>query len=194
MPMLRTRIRAGIVAGLVMSLVFAMVLTLAQVLDRFVLKPRLGEPTPITLRVPYGPRLVRDRHSGRAEVRYLHERLLVARGTVLRPEQREHVAAFAYDAAQRPPSGARVRGMLVILFTLGFGLVTYLRKFGQARLKLLRTQIGVLVAMGLLAILAKALLSLTALPEYWIPIATVPLWVATSFDRRTAMLVTVVLA
>ena len=48
--------------------------------------------------------------------------------------------------------------------------------------------------MGGLALFAKALLTFTALPEFWIPIATVPLWVATSFDRRTAFVVTVVLA
>ena len=194
MPKLRTRIRAGIVAGLVMSLVFALLLTVVHVVDRFAVRPEMGKPTPVTLRVPYGPRLVRDRHSGKAELRYLHERLIVPRGTVLRGDNREHVYAYTYDAAYRPPSGTRIRGTVVILFTLAFALVTYLRKFGQSRLKLLRAQLGVLMAMGLLAIAAKALLVLTGLPEYWIPIATVPLWVATSFDRRTAMLVTVVLA
>src|SRR5688572_3461517 len=193
MPKLRTRIHAGIVAGLVMSLVFALLLTLVHVVDRFALRPEIGAATPVTLRVPYGPRLLRDRQSGKTELRYVHERIIVPRGTLLRADEREHVQAFAYDSGHRPPSGARIRGTVVILFTLAFALVTYLRKFGQSRLKLLRVQLGMLIAMGLLAIAAKALLVLTSLPEYWIPVATVPLWVATSFDRRTAMLVTVVL-
>lgn len=191
--MLRTRVRAGVVAGLVMSLVFALILTLVHVVDRFAFKVSLDEPAPVSLRVPFNSRLVRE-GPRRAELRYVHERLLVPRGTQLRANVREHVAAVTYESAQRPPSGSRIRGTIVILFTLTFALVTYLRKFGQSRLRLLRTQIGLLVAMGLLAIGAKALLLFTSLPEYWIPIATVPLWVAASFDRRTAMLVTVVLA
>jgi len=194
MPKLRTRMRAGIVAGLVMSLVFALLMTLVHVVDRFALRPEIGAPTPVSLRVPYGPRLIRDPGSGKTELRYVHERVAVPKGTVLRADDREHLYAYTYDAAHRPPSGARIRGTVVILFTLAFALVTYLRKFGQSRLKLLRAQLGVLIAMGLLAIAAKALLVLTSLPEFWIPVATVPLWMATSFDRRTAMLVTVVLA
>ncbi len=194
MPKLRTRIHAGTVAGLVMSLVFALLLTLVHVVDRFALRPEIGAPTPVTLRVPYGPRLLRDQHSGKTELRYVHERIIVPKGTLLRADDREHLQAFAYDSALRPPSGARIRGTVVILFTLAFALFTYLRKFGQSRLKLLRAQLGVLIAMGLCAVAAKALLVMTGLPEYWIPVATVPLWVATSFDRRTAMLVTVVLA
>jgi putative nucleotidyltransferase with HDIG domain len=192
--MLRTRVRAGIVAGLVMSLVFALALTLVHVTDRFAFTVALDRPAPITLRVPYGPRLVRELKTRRPELRYVHERLLVPKGTWLRGTEREHVAAVAYESAQRPPSGSRIRGTVVILFTLACALVAYLRKFGQSRLRLLRTQIGLLAAMGLLAITAKGLLIFTSLPEYWIPIATVPLWVASSFDRRTAMLVTVVLA
>ncbi|HVJ22196.1 MAG TPA: HDIG domain-containing protein [Polyangiaceae bacterium] len=175
-----------------MSLVFALLLTLVHVVDRFALRPELGASTPVTLRVPSGPRLIR--HGGKVELRNLHDHLIIPRGTVLRTDDREHQYAFAYDSANRPPSGARIRGTVVILFTLAFALVTYLRKFGQSRLKLLRAQLGVLIAMGLCAIAAKWLLVWTGLPEYWIPVATVPLWVATSFDRRTAMLVTVVLA
>ncbi len=78
--MLRTRVRAGIVAGLVMSLVFALALTLVHVTDRFAFTVALDRPAPITLRVPYGPRLVRELKTRRPELRYVHERLLVPRG------------------------------------------------------------------------------------------------------------------
>src|SRR5262249_5925970 len=42
--------------------------------------------------------------------------------------------------------------------------------------------------------LAKLLLLFTALPEYWVPMAAVPLWVALIFDRRTAFLMEVAVA
>ena len=42
--------------------------------------------------------------------------------------------------------------------------------------------------------LAKAMLLFTGMPELWVPVAAAPLWIALSFDRRTAFLVNVVLA
>jgi putative nucleotidyltransferase with HDIG domain len=194
--MLRTRIRAGPVAGLVMSLLFAALLTVVQAGPRLIagLDPHFGEPAPTTLRVPYGPRIVRDISTGRADLHYEHERVIVPMGTVLREDVEQHWTAFIYESMHRPPQWPRLAGIFAIMFTLSMALTAYLRKFGQSRLRLLRVQIGVLVAMGALAVFAKALLTFTALPEFWIPIATVPLWVATSFDRRTAFVVTVVLS
>jgi putative nucleotidyltransferase with HDIG domain len=52
----------------------------------------------------------------------------------------------------------------------------------------------VFLAMWLLALLAKVVLLFTGLPEFWIPLAAVPLWVSTGYDRRVAFLVTVVLS
>ena len=82
----------------------------------------------------------------------------------------------------------------MIFFTLTMALTAYLRKFGQSRLRLMRSQVGVLLTIGLMAVVAKLLLLFTALPEYWIPLSAVPLWVSTAFDRRTGFVVTVVLA
>ncbi|MCA9596042.1 MAG: HDIG domain-containing protein [Myxococcales bacterium] len=194
--MLRTRVRAGPVAGLVMSLLFALILTAIQAGDRYVPSwaPVFGKPAPVTLRVPYGPRIIRDRMTGRADLTYLHARALVPIGTVLNPKAEAHWTAYIYESLHRPPRWPRLAGIYAIFFTLTMALTAYLRKFGQSRLRLLRVQIGVIVSMGLLAIVAKALLLFTALPEFWIPLAAVPLWVSTSFDRRTAFLVTVVLA
>src|SRR5262249_20703194 len=67
-------------------------------------------------------------------------------------------------------------------------LTTYLRQFGQNRVRLLRPQVGLMaLAVGSLVI-AKCLLLFTALPEFWIPMAALPVWVALAFDRRTAFL------
>ena len=89
--MLRTRVRAGPVAGLVMSVLFALVLTAVQLGDRYVSAwtPKMGESLGLTLRVPYGPRVIRDRATGRSELRYEHQRIVVPR--VGRPERESDV-------------------------------------------------------------------------------------------------------
>ena len=193
--MLRTRVRARAVAGLGLGLVFAALLTLIQAGDRFVAgwAPAFDQPTRVTLRVPYGPRVIHDPLTGRADLHYEHARVLVPRGEVLRGQNQAHWTAYIYETLHRPLRWPRLAGAFAIFFTLAMALTAYLRRFGQSRLRLLRVQVGVLVLMAVLALIAKALLLFTALPEFWIPIATVPLWIATSFDRRTAFLVTVVL-
>ncbi len=194
--MLRTRIRVGPVAGLVLSLLLAAALTAVQSFDRFVpaWAPGFEEPVRTTLRVPYGPRLQRDQRTGRVEFLFRHERVVIPPGTQLRREVEENWVAYVHESLRRPPTGARLVGMLVIFFTLAMALTSYLRKFAQSRLRLLRPQVGVAAAMLGLLLVAKGLLLFTALPAFWIPAATVPLWVATSFDRRAAFVVSVVLA
>jgi putative nucleotidyltransferase with HDIG domain len=194
--MLRTRVRAGSIGGLVLSLVAAVVLTIVHSGDLFVSRwtPSYDVPVRTTLRVPYGPRIVRDWSSGHAEIRFENFRVVVPPGTVLNRARDDHRAAYLYEWVRRPPTWERLTGLLVIFFTLMMTLTAYLRKFGQSRLKLMRSQVGVLLTMGILALAAKLLLLFTALPEYWIPLAAVPLWISTAFDRRTGFIVTVVLA
>jgi putative nucleotidyltransferase with HDIG domain len=194
--MLRTRVRAGPIAGLVVSLVAAIVLTAIHSGDLFVRSwiPSYDERVHTALRIPYGPRLVRDWSSGRAEIRFENFRVVVPPGAVLLRSREDHRAAYLYEWVRRPPTTQRLGGLLVIYFTLMMALTAYLRKFGQSRLRLMRSQVGVLLSIGLLAVTAKLLLLFTALPEYWIPAAAVPLWVSTAFDRRTGFVVSVVLA
>src|SRR5260370_33391633 len=73
-------------------------------------------------------------------------------------------------------------------------LTAYLRRFGQNRVRLLRTHVGLFFAMFVMMLVVKLLLLFTALPEFWVPVAALPLWVSLSFDRRTAFLVSLVLA
>jgi putative nucleotidyltransferase with HDIG domain len=194
--MLRTRVVSGPTVGLVMSLVFAALLTAIHAGDGYVKSwwPRFGQPTQVTLRVPYAPSIVRDLTSGHSRVRYPGHHTIVARGTVLTPSIEAHESAYLFEMARRPPSPERLGGMFVVFFALTMGLVAYLRRFGQSRVRLLRTQVGLLTAMGLLALLAKGVLLFTALPPLWIPMATVPLFVATAYDRRTALIVSLVMA
>lgn len=188
--MLRTRVRAGPIAGVVLSALFALVFTAIVVGDLFVpsLTPRFGRPAAVTLRLPYGPRIIRDEHQ---RLVYEHTRLIVPRGTVLREWDDNHRAAFAYESIRRPPTTGRLVSLYVIYFIVGMMLTAYLRRFGQNRVRLLRAQLGLLMLMSGSIALAKAMLVFTSLPEFWIPIAALPLWVALAFDRRTAFLVEV---
>ena len=195
--MLRTRVRAGAVAGFVMSLVFAMLLTLVERADLLVpeLRPHFGQPTPITLRVPYAPLIVKSAHTG---IAYGHARVMIPRGTVLDETNDAHRVALAFEAI-RQPTGAgsgtlRLVAVLGIFFTLFFLASTYMRRFGTARTRLLRVQLGLFAAMSGLVFFAKLVLLFTPFSEFWIPLATVPLWVALSFERRTAFLLNVMLA
>lgn len=82
--MLRTRVRAGPISGLVLSLLAAAVLTVIQAGDLFFRwAPTYGAPVHTTLRIPYGPRIVREWGSGRSEIRFENFRVVVPRGTVL---------------------------------------------------------------------------------------------------------------
>jgi putative nucleotidyltransferase with HDIG domain len=191
--MLRTRVRAGAVAGFVMSLVFAAMLTVVQRSDALVpeLAPAFGRPTRVTIRVPYAPLIIKSAKSGFA---YGHARVIVPRGTVLDPDVDAHRVAMAFESVRRPTGPLRLFAVMGVFFTLFFLSSTYMRRFGTARTRLLRVQLGLFSAMTGLVIVAKTLLLFTPLPEFWIPLATVPLWVALSFDRRTAFLLNVMLA
>jgi putative nucleotidyltransferase with HDIG domain len=200
--MLRTRVRAKAAAGLALSLVFAVLITAVETADVFV--PGWvevgGQPAKITLRVPYGGWLVEPSRSsspaadGRTLPEYEHGSVIVPRGTILDPQNPVHRAALAFDAARhetRPIRLLAIGGIHLLLFLL---LTTYLRRFGASRTKLLRTQVGILSAMAVIIVVAKALLLFTGLPEFWIPVAVVPLWCVSAVDRRTAFLVNVMLA
>jgi cyclic-di-AMP phosphodiesterase PgpH len=179
-----------------MSVLFALGLTAVQVGDRYVRswKPVLGGRARVTLRIPYGPRVIHERDGGRHVLHIEHGRVVVPRGELLRPDSDADLTAYSYDLRHRSSQSPRSLAVFAIFFTLAMGLTAYLRKFGHQRARLLRVQAGVLLAMGGVAIAAKALLLFTAVSEFWIALAAVPLWVATSFDRRTAFLVTIVLS
>ena len=88
--MLRTRVKAGPIAGLVLSLVAAIILTLVQSGDLFVRRftPVYDAPVRTALRIPYGPRIVRDWSSGRAELRLENFRVVVPPGRSCRTRGR----------------------------------------------------------------------------------------------------------
>src|SRR6478672_8930561 len=108
--MLRTRVRAGAAAGLIMSVLFAALFTALSVFELYVpsLAPSLGAPAPTAIRVPYGPRIIRDARNGRSHLSYEHARVTVPRGTVLDEANDDHRAAFAYESLRRPPGVLRV--------------------------------------------------------------------------------------
>ncbi|MEN9580033.1 MAG: hypothetical protein RJA70_3042 [Pseudomonadota bacterium] len=194
---MKTRVIAGWRAGLLISLVAATLFTLIQAWDLTVeaFRPEFGHRTAISLRVPYGA-VVLPARATRAEPEKsvffdsLHN--FVPVGTKLNQHDPAHVSAVAYEQAQRPPTRLHLASVWVLFFTMSMALLSYLRKFGQNRLKLLRAQVGMYVIIAALLGVSELLLLFTQLSEFWIPLAAVPLWVAASFDRRTAVVVTVV--
>jgi cyclic-di-AMP phosphodiesterase PgpH len=194
--MLRTRVRAGALAGVIVSLVFALLVALVQSVETFVPQwaPQMGQPLPVTLRLPYSSRITIAQHLDQDTVRYDHVRVIIPRQTVLDENNGNHRAAFAYESMRRPRRVSQFLSYLLIFFTLGVVLATYLRRFGQNRLRLIRTQVGLFILMFVTLAAAKALLLFTGAPEFWVPVAAAPLWIALSYDRRTAILVAIVMA
>lgn len=194
--MLRTRVRAGWVAGVVLSCLFAALATFVQVIDLYVpgWAPSLGAPAPLTLRVPYGPRITRSTNAD-GRLAYDHVRAVVPRGAQLREDNEGHRTAFAYESLRRPPRVGRVASLGAVNLTLGLMLTSYLRRFGPNRTRLLRTQGGMLAALLLALAFDKTLLLFSALPEFWVPAAAAaPLWAVVAFDRRTAVVISIVSA
>lgn len=196
--MLRTRIRAGGPAGVVLSALFAGLLLVVATAELFFpsLAPVWGRRTPITLRTPYGPRIVDEAtEPGRPrQPAYQYQTIVVARGDELRPRVERHRWVMAYEAERRPFSATRAISLYAFYFVVFLMLTTYLRRFGQSRMRLLRTQVGLFGLFCASLVLAKCLFLFTALSEFWIPMAALPLWVALAFDRRTAFLIEIAVA
>jgi putative nucleotidyltransferase with HDIG domain len=194
--MLQTRLKAGPLAGFVISLVMAVTLTLIQAADQLVpaWQAKAGQAVATTLRVPFGAPAADVESPQGAALSYRARGVTLPIGTVLDVANPTHRAVLAYESQHRPLKAAGVAGLLVIYLTLGMTLFAYLRKFGQNRLRLVRTQIGVAVLIVLTAVVSKSLLLFTSLSEFWIPAAVLPLWVGASFDRRAALVVNVLSA
>lgn len=82
----------------------------------------------------------------------------------------------------------------LLQFSIALALGSYLRNFGQPRLRLLRTQAGILATMLLVALAARGILAATEVTPLWLPVALAPLWTAVSFDRRAGFAVAVAMA
>ena len=194
--MLRTRVRAGTGAILVLSLVFAILFSALGSFDLVVSSwaPRFSEPTSVALRVPFGSRIVQMGDGETSHIAYEPARMIIPPYTVLDESLASHREAFAYESMRRPPRLIRIGALFVIYAALSLMLAAYIQRLGQNRLRLLRTQIGVFALILLMMGVTKAILLFTGLPEFWSPVAAVPLWIALAFDRRSALLINIVMA
>jgi putative nucleotidyltransferase with HDIG domain len=188
--MLVTRVRVGAPSGLALCAVVAALMTLVasfEVLLPFT-TPEFGKPTPLVMRVPITAKAA----VGRArlfDVHFEHRRMILDRGSVLRPSVEEHRVAIEFDAARRPPTAARV-GSTFLLYLLGCVILSsYAVRFGHARLRLMRSQVGLYAVVLSVFTAGKLLLLFTTLPAYWVPTAQVALWASLSFDRKAGLLV-----
>jgi putative nucleotidyltransferase with HDIG domain len=177
----------------VLSALLAGLLVAVSHLELFLhaLAPMYGEPSPVVLRVPYGRELIRGPEGDLVDVTVQPRRIVIPRGTLLRPDDDAHRAAVQWDQAHRLPSPARLGASFALYLLGGVVLSSYLRRFGHGRLKLVRSQVGLFALVGAAIVAAKALLLLTSVPAYWIPVSTVGLWMAVAFDRRSGVIVDV---
>lgn len=190
--MLRTRVRVGLASALILSVLFAAFLTSLGAFELFFpgLTPVYDAPAPLVLRVPSAVQIV-EGEGNVADVTFQHRRVLIPRGTLLTPSDDEHRAAMRWDQTRRPLRPIRV-GAAFVLYLFGcLMLMAYMLRFGQNRLRLMRSQLGLLGLMAGAVLVAKAGLILTTLPAFWIPVSAVSFWAALGFDRRTALLVDV---
>lgn len=194
--MLRTRVRTGTVAVLVISTVFAVLFTVVSSFDLFVERwtPQIAAPTRVALRIPFHSRITQTGEGDSSRMAYGQARVVIPPYAVLDESIPSHREAFAYESLRRPPRILSIAGMGFVYLTLSLVFLAYLQRLGQNRLKLLRTQIGLFLVMFLVLAGTKAMLLFTGLPELWAPVGVVPLWIALAFDRRSALLLNLVIA
>jgi putative nucleotidyltransferase with HDIG domain len=149
------------------------------------LRFQAGRPAPITIRIPYASIFTVTGN----EVELAHHGTVLPRGTIARdPTLVAHMEAF--ERSRRPPTerpGISI-GLFVLFVIVGLLLSTQLRRLGS-RGALLRTQVAIFSLLFLGMVFAKAFLLLTPYREYYLPVATLPLWTAVFVDRRAAVLV-----
>lgn len=196
---LRTRVRAGWLAGVVLSLATAVLLTLVYYGDAAfsAFEPKFGSATPVTLRVPHRfvPRVESSAVArGDSPANFRMQHLLVPVGTELSASETTHKVAVSHELTRRKPTALHIVGSFILFSTLCMSLVAYLRKFGQNRLRLFRSQVGLFGLVLLVFVFCKLQLMFSGVSEFWLPVGLVPLWVSTRFDRRTALVVALVMA
>src|SRR5690606_1506543 len=89
------------------------------------------------------------------------------------------------------PVGSPVVAVTLLHFLVALALASYLRRFGQPRLRLLRTQLGILGMILLVTWAARGLFAAFDVHALWLPVTLAPLWMAASFDRRAGFVVSV---
>ena len=184
--MLRTRLIAGSTAGFVLGALFATVMTITHSMEVLVEPLRVDpdRPAPVTLRLP-PVHTVQPGSPGHRGVTVVEA--MVPRGEVVSdPTLARAVRYFERD--RRPPTTTTLLGLWALYFLIAFMLIRYLKLFDASRGELLRTQAGLLLLITVVALAAKALLLLTSLPPYLVPVGMVPLWVTLYLDRRTALI------
>ncbi len=188
--MLRTRVRVGVVSALILSVLFAAMLTSVGAFELFFpqLTPTYGEPAPTVLRVPAAMELSAQ-DDELQDVTFQHRRVVISLGTTLVTDNDDHRAAMRWDASRRPIRSVHMAAAFVLYLFGCLLLMAYMLRFGHNRLRLMRSQIGLLGLMAAAVVLAKAGLLLTTLPAFWIPVSAISFWAALGFDRRTALLV-----
>ena len=194
--MLRTRRIAG--NGAIALLGFALAASLAVLcsFDLFVPSwvPRFNEPTRVALRMPASAQVVAMSADPLAPMVYQTTQMTIPPGTVINESLSAHRQAMAYERTRRPPELVSTVALVALYAGLCLMLATFIHRFGEPRLRLLRAQVGMVALVFGTMVVTKALLLFTGLPEYWSPVAAVPLWMTLAFGKRSALVISVMVA
>lgn len=190
--MLRTRIVAGATSGFVMSAVFATVLTVTHFGEAFVEPWRVdpAQPAPITLRLPRTNARVRDPETG--VYRYDAVTVVVPRGHTVKDSQIATMVRL-YERERRPPRPTQLAAQWLLYFLIVLMGTAYMRQASSERAGLLRVQVSLLALAAVLLVGGKLGMLLSDLPPYLLPAAVVPLWASLYVDRRTGVMLSLII-
>jgi putative nucleotidyltransferase with HDIG domain len=185
---MRTRAIASMESVVLLALSAALFTTLIVRAELFVapLAARIGEPAPVTVRMPSTFALPRE-----GEARIGHPR--IARG-VLVPDDRSGQRVERYEAERRPLRMDVLLGTFFAALFVFLILGTWLRTLSPGRGSLVRTQLGLVGLYLAFLALTKAMLLFTDLGAALAPVGALTLWTRVYLDRRTAFVVAVSLA
>jgi putative nucleotidyltransferase with HDIG domain len=185
---MRTRAIASMESVVLLALSAAIFCTLIVRAELFVapLAARIGEPAPITVRMPSTFALPRE-----GEARIAHPR--IARGVHV-PDDRSGQRVERYEAERRPLRLDVLFGTFFAALFVFLILGTWLRTLSPGRGSLVRTQLGLVGLYLAFLALTKAMLLFTDLGAALAPGGALTLWTRVYLDRRTAFVVAVSLA
>ena len=178
---IRRRPKVSPLLAVVLSVVFASVATLVVAMDLLLASAgepafRVGEPAPITVRVPLFSGFSDDRHE------IGHGTVVVARGELL---TRENVDLVDAVRAQHPAPGSALAGYFIILLTVTLLYSLHLR--GSHRGQLLRTQAFTMLLLLGGALVLKLTLLFTPMSVFLVPVAAVAMVAAVVVDRAVGL-------
>jgi hypothetical protein len=189
--MIGFRPKVGIGSGFILSIVFAFLYVIVCTFDLFVpsFKIKMGEPAPITIRIP---------HTGYfrttlVQTEYLWKHTLIKKGTKVEDPERWKLIK-AYESTRDKQRPLLIVGLYIIYLFASLLFTIYMQRFGTGIVRLLRCQIVIFFCIFLFVLGAKLFFIFTSLPEYYLPLLGIPFIIAFYINQRVAFCASIFLS